>query len=81
MLWQQACENDWIILTRDADFFDRLLIHGPPPKVVWVRLGNLRKKDLIETLVGRWPSIENQLKSYDLIEVYTDRLEALSFPR
>ena len=22
------------------------MLHGPPPKVIWVRLGNIRKVDL-----------------------------------
>lgn len=34
-LWKAAREQDLVILTRDTDFFDRLMIEGPPPKVVW----------------------------------------------
>jgi len=43
LLWSHARERDWTILTRDPDFFDRIMLHGPPPKVIWVRLGNIRK--------------------------------------
>lgn len=79
ILWDYAKKHDLFVLTRDTDFFDRLLLHGPPPKVVWVRLGNLRKQDLMRTLEARWSTIQKRLESADLIEVYPDRLEALSF--
>ncbi len=80
LLWQHARENDWVVLTRDTDFFDRLMRHGPPPKVIWIRLGNIRKNDLLDILEERWPIIERRIHSYDLVEMYADRLEAISFP-
>ena len=61
--------------------FDRLLVHGAPPKVIWVRLGNVRKNALIELLLSRWPAMQLLLETNDLVEVYHDRLEALSFPQ
>ena len=80
LLWQTARENDWIVLTRDTDFFDRLLRHGVPPRVIWIRLGNVRKSDLLRIVEERWPAIQQLVQANDLIEVYADRLEALSFP-
>ena len=56
-------------------------MHGTPPKVIWVRLGNVRKNALIELLLSRWPAVQLMLESNDLVEVYHDRLEALSFPQ
>ena len=81
LLWEQARKNDWIVLTRDTDFFDRLLVHGTPPKVIWIRLGNLRKADLLNIMEERWPSILKLIRSHDLIEVYGDRLESMNFPQ
>ncbi len=81
LLWKTARENKWMILTRDTDFFDRLLVHGAPPKVIWVRMGNIRKNALIELLTQRWPAVQQLLGSNDLVEMHLDRLEALSFPR
>ena len=31
-LWNYACDNDYVIVTKDADFSDKSLIHGYPPK-------------------------------------------------
>ena len=81
LLWDYAREHDLYVVTRDTDFFDRLLIHGPPPKVVWVRLGNVQKQELLRLLEERWPTILQRLERSDLIEVYDDRLEALCFSR
>lgn len=80
LLWNHARERDWIILTRDTDFFDRLLLFGSPPKVIWVRLGNLRKTELVETIGSRWEAILNLIEAADMVEIHPDRLEALRFP-
>ena len=36
-LWEYAKENQMTILTKDTDFFDRLVMKGAPPKVIWIR--------------------------------------------
>lgn len=74
-LWLHARENDWTILTRDTDFFDRLMLEGPPPKVIWVRLGNIRRKDLESMLIRLWPRIITLITDADLIEIHPGSLE------
>ena len=39
-LWDYARKNDYLIVSKDADFSNRSVIHGHPPKVIWLRLGN-----------------------------------------
>jgi len=39
-IWEYARENDYIIVTKDADFSELGLLHGFPPKVIWIRRGN-----------------------------------------
>ena len=29
-----------MIVSKDADFYQRSVTYGPPPKVVWLRIGN-----------------------------------------
>lgn len=31
---QHALDNDYIITTQDADFYEMSLIHGQPPKII-----------------------------------------------
>jgi predicted nuclease of predicted toxin-antitoxin system len=64
-------------LTRDTDFFDRIMLDGSSPKVIWVRLGNIRKRDLESKLLQLWPSIVNLLEDSDLVEIHPDSLEAV----
>ena len=77
-LWQRAKVPGGVILTKDADFFDRLSLEGPPPRVVWVRVGNLRRAALEALVVRWWPEIRTLLKASTLVELHADRLEALS---
>ena len=76
-IWEHARAENLTVITRDTDFFDRLMLEGAPPKVVWVRLGNLRKRDLENLLLRRWPQITELLAEADLIEVHQDSLESL----
>jgi predicted nuclease of predicted toxin-antitoxin system len=77
-LWSRARVVGGMILTKDADFFDRLSLEGPPPQVVWVRLGNLRRQALEAIILARWPQIRALLEGASLVEIHPDRLEALS---
>ena len=80
-LWQKAKEKGWTILTKDADFFDRLVAQGPPPKVIWLRVGNMRRQNLEAFFRSCWPAIAELLPANDLIEIFHDRIEALTFPQ
>ncbi|HEY3289960.1 MAG TPA: DUF5615 family PIN-like protein [Anaerolineae bacterium] len=39
-VWEYAHINNYILVSKDADFSDLSLILGFPPKVVWLRRGN-----------------------------------------
>ncbi len=39
-VWNYARSNGFTIVSKDSDFHQRSLLHGFPPKVIWVRLGN-----------------------------------------
>lgn len=50
-IWIYARDNGWTILTKDTDYFDRLALEGAPPKIVWLRTGNLRRNEQTEMLM------------------------------
>ena len=50
LVWEYATVNDLIIVSKDSDFYQRSLLFGHPPKVVWIRRGNCSTAD-IEALV------------------------------
>lgn len=39
-VWEFAKQNGCAIVTLDSDFHDLSVLHGHPPKVVWLRCGN-----------------------------------------
>jgi len=45
-IWEHAKENDFISVTKDADFNEISLLKGFPPKVVWIRIGNCKIADI-----------------------------------
>lgn len=48
-LWGYAIEHDAVLVTKDEDFSDMLLLRdGGSPVVVWVRVGNTRCQALLE---------------------------------
>lgn len=49
-IWDRAAAGGYILVTKDEDFH-RLSVHtGPPPKVIWVRLGNCATTDVARLL-------------------------------
>jgi predicted nuclease of predicted toxin-antitoxin system len=52
LVWNYAKSNGLIIVSKDADMHQRSFLFGPPPKVVWVRLGNCSTSE-IEHLLRR----------------------------
>ncbi len=75
-LWEFAREQELAIVTKDADFSDRVLASAPPPWVVHLRLGNMRRRDFHALLARLWPRIEALLPEHKMIAVYEDRIEA-----
>lgn len=37
VIWEHARAQGVAIVTLDSDFYDMTLVHGSPPKVVWLR--------------------------------------------
>jgi predicted nuclease of predicted toxin-antitoxin system len=49
-IWQYARQHDFAIVTQDADFHDLSILHGAPPKILWLRCGN-QPTTVIEQLI------------------------------
>src|SRR5664280_1526670 len=58
---QYAIDNGFIITTQDADFYEMSLIHGQPPKIVWLKMGNQSKTAIIKTLLDNQQAIKQAL--------------------
>jgi predicted nuclease of predicted toxin-antitoxin system len=40
-IWEFAQINGYVIVTQDSDFHDLTILYGHPPKIIWIRTGNL----------------------------------------
>lgn len=57
-LWAYARANDFVLVSRDADFYEISLHLGQPPKLIWLRLGNCDKAAVIRALTENQEEIE-----------------------
>lgn len=77
-LWALARRERWAIVSKDADFAERIVAAGPPPWVIHLRIGNLRLAEFRAFVARVWPRVEALLPAHKLINVYRDRIEAVS---
>ncbi len=54
---------DAIVVTKDSDFVLLLERHGPPPKILWVTLGNVRNRELAQALEVCWDKVRAHFES------------------
>ena len=57
-IWAHARDHGLVIVTKDENFHRLSVLLGPPPKVIWVRLGNCSTDDVIRLLQVRREAIE-----------------------
>lgn len=57
-IWDYAQQHNFTIITQDADFYDRSIIEGYPPKVIWLRTGNTSSINIMHILQKRRNDIE-----------------------
>jgi len=55
--WAYASARGLTIVSKDADFTNRALLGTAGPKVIHMRLGNLRMREFHLIVANRWASI------------------------
>lgn len=76
VVWQRAAAQKQVILTKDTDFYEWSLIHGQPPQVLLIALGNCSNNDLFQTLDSSWAKIDSELSAgARLVVLHPHRLE------
>lgn len=49
-IWSYAKKNELTIVTFDADFYEISIFKGHPPKIIWLRTGNLTTNEVSELM-------------------------------
>jgi predicted nuclease of predicted toxin-antitoxin system len=73
-IWEYAKGLQLTIITKDADFSDRMLLSHPPPRVIHLKLGNLKMRELHTTLSKIWPDVCALSEQYKLVRIFSDRI-------
>ena len=50
VVWNNAREHDFVIVSKDSDFRQRSFVFGFPPKVIGIRAGNSSTSDIEKIL-------------------------------
>ena len=71
-IWHYARNNDYVIVTKDSDFYDMSLLYGQPPKIIWLKIGNQNKAVTIKALTEKSDDIKRLLitENKACIEIY-----------
>lgn len=51
-VWDYAHTNGFTIVSKDSDFHQRSLLYGHPPKIVWLRIGNCTREQLVSLITS-----------------------------
>jgi predicted nuclease of predicted toxin-antitoxin system len=51
VIWEFAAAHEFAIVSKDLDFYERSILSGKPPKVIWLRTGNCSVAE-VEKLLG-----------------------------
>jgi len=62
-IWEIASREYQAILTKDRDFYYRVSLFGSPPKLVWIKKGNCRNRELLDLIRKKIDEISVFLKS------------------
>ncbi|TDG37073.1 hypothetical protein EZJ43_02835 [Pedobacter changchengzhani] len=70
-IWQFAGQNDFVIVTFDADFYEFANLYGHPPKIIWLRTGNNTTLSISQILVSKNELLEefNKQEEFSCLEI------------
>jgi predicted nuclease of predicted toxin-antitoxin system len=60
-VWDYAAAHGLAVVSKDADFEQLAATLGPPPKVLWLRVGNGPTRDIVSLLRSRTTDVRTFL--------------------
>lgn len=63
VLWDFARTQDYVLVTKDADFEELSILNGAPPYVIWLRGDNPDKGTVLKLLLENRTHIESAIAS------------------
>ncbi|MDZ7751515.1 MAG: DUF5615 family PIN-like protein [Gammaproteobacteria bacterium] len=71
-IWRYAKVNGFTLVTKDSDFHEFTVLHGCPPKVIWLKCGNKPNWYITALLISRRDEVNAFLNDPEssCLEVY-----------
>lgn len=71
-IWKFAKANKYAILTFDEDFAEIQNLFNYPPKIIWLRTGNIKTSQIAATLIKRQSQLTDFLNNdeFGIYELY-----------
>jgi len=58
MIWERARQEAYAIVSKDNDFRQLSFVHGAPPKVIWLSVGNAETEAILRLLRSQRAEIQ-----------------------
>ncbi len=64
-----SIREGYVVVTKDADFVNSLLLHRRPHKLLLISTGNIRNSELESLFISNWESVAKGFELFDFIEI------------
>ena len=68
-IWNYAKENKYSIVTFDSDYYDLVSLYGPPPKIIWLRMGNTSTANIVRLIENHFDKINAFITSENFADI------------
>ncbi|MFI5145061.1 MAG: DUF5615 family PIN-like protein [Ignavibacteria bacterium] len=62
-IYKFSANNNFIIVSQDADFYEMSLVSDLKPKIIWLRCGNTSTEDICQIIQGNYEKIMEFINS------------------
>ena len=76
-IWSYARSHNLTIITKDSDFSHRIISSQPPPRIIHVKIGNLRLKEFNLFIERIWGSASKLSEKHKLVNLFIDHMEGV----
>lgn len=76
-IWNYAIQNDKVIITKDVDFYDKYMSSDKFPKIIYLKLGNLKLSEMHLYFESNWEFIIERLREANFIIAEKERIKII----
>ncbi len=76
-IWEYAKRHRLTIITKDRDYSDRILLLEPPPRIIHLKVGNMKIRDFHRFITKHWKQVLEMSATHKLVIVFVDKIEGI----